>query len=95
MLLYRYNFVRNGLFLLFFLFSTAVSFAQSLKGKVVDAGSGEPLVGASVKLENTSSIALVKLDGTFVFNKLKAGTYKVSVSYEGYKKDFNVLWDKL
>jgi len=72
-------------FLLFLAFSNQL-LAQTIKGKVVDANNGEPLVGATVKLDDTKSVALVKLDGTFVFTKLKPATYQINVSYEGYKK---------
>ena len=76
---------RKFLFLLLAFLTQQIT-AQTIKGKVVDANNGEPLVGATVKLDDTKSTALVKLDGTFGFNKLKPGTYKVKVSYEGYKK---------
>lgn len=51
----------------------------------MDANTGEPLVGATVKLEGTKFTTLVKLDGTFAFTKIAAGTYKVIVTYQGYK----------
>ncbi|MES2003554.1 MAG: TonB-dependent receptor [Bacteroidota bacterium] len=59
--------------------------AQTIKGKVTDANSGEPLVGATVQLLETKTALLVKLDGTYASGKLKPGTYQVQISYEGYK----------
>ncbi len=59
--------------------------AQVIRGKVLDSNTGEPLVGATVKLEGTQKMAIVKLDGSYSFGKLAAGTYKVTVSYLGYK----------
>ena len=73
------------IFLLMILFCSQQLFAQTIKGKVVDAYSGEPLVGATVKIEGIPAVALVKLDGTFSFAQLKPGNYKVNVNYEGYK----------
>ena len=58
--------------------------AQTIKGKVLDAATGEPLVGAVVKLENTKYKTIVKLDGTYVFVKLPLATYTAKVYYEGY-----------
>ena len=65
------------------------SFAQNIKGKVIDANTGEPLVGATVTIVNTKYVALVKLDGTYSFGKLATGNYNIIVSYAGYrsKKD--------
>ncbi len=69
---------------LFLLISLGAN-SQVIKGKVQDTNTGEPLVGASVKLDGTKYTTLVKLDGTFSFTKIPAGTYKVVVSYAGYK----------
>lgn len=80
------SFLRNVLPVLLFVSITTVSYSQNLKGKVVDAGTGEPLVGATVQIDDLKLTSLVKLDGTFAFLKLKAGTYKVRASYEGYTK---------
>jgi outer membrane receptor protein involved in Fe transport len=60
--------------------------AQIIKGKVTDSNTGEPLTGATVKLEGTKYATLVKLDGTYSFTKIAAGTYTVTISYAGYKK---------
>ncbi|MGG9961820.1 TonB-dependent receptor domain-containing protein [Ferruginibacter sp. SUN106] len=60
--------------------------SQVIKGKVLDTNTGEPLVGASVKLDGTKYITLVKLDGTFSFSKIPAGTYKVIITHAGYKR---------
>lgn len=73
------------IFFCILLLSSQQLIAQSIKGKVLDANSGEPLVGATIKIEGIQAAALVKLDGTFSFGKLKPGTYKLSVGYEGYK----------
>lgn len=77
---------RHGVILSAILIISLPSFSQSLKGKVVDANTGEPLVGAVVKLSNTNSNAIVKLDGTYAFSKLNPGNYKLSIEYQGYKK---------
>ena len=66
-----------------FLFSITVSvFAEGVKGRVLDANSGEPLVGATVTLNKQSTY--VKLDGTYQFKNVDAGKYTITVSYTGY-----------
>ncbi len=77
--------LRNLFSILFFALTANIATAQIVKGKVTDANTGEPLVGATVKLDGTKFTTLVKLDGTFSFTKLPVGTYKVSVTYQGYK----------
>ena len=71
--------------LLLFIFS-GLSNAQIIKGKVLDSNTGEPLVGATVKLDGTKHTALVKLDGSFSFTKIPPGTYTIIITYAGYKK---------
>ena len=61
------------------------SFAGDIKGRVVDASNGEPLVGATISVNKTSS--LVKLDGSYHFKGLNAGNYTITVSYAGYKTE--------
>ena len=84
MRLFTVGFFRKS-FMLVLLLASQQLFSQTIKGKVTDAINGEPLVGATVTLEGVKGVALVKLDGTYVFTKVKAGTYKINISYEGYK----------
>jgi len=82
-------FIKNNkmYLLLFTLVITLTSqvFSQNLKGKVIDANTGETLVGAIVRLDGTSYNSIVKLDGTYSFTKINAGTYKIKISFQGYK----------
>jgi outer membrane receptor protein involved in Fe transport len=59
------------------------SFAGEIKGRVLDASNGEPLVGATVSVNNKS--VLVKLDGTYSVKNIAAGKYAIQVTYTGYK----------
>jgi TonB-dependent receptor len=75
-------------FLLFFLAgSCLISFAQTIKGTVSDAKSGESLIGATVHIEKAGAAfnTAVKLDGIYLFKDVPAGTYKLQVKYVGYK----------
>ncbi len=82
-----YHYMRSIILAAVFIFILqTLGHAQTIKGRVADAITGEPLVGASVKLDGTKFTTLVKLDGSFSFTKIPAGTYTVIVSYAGYKK---------
>jgi hypothetical protein len=55
-----------------------------IAGKVTDAETGEPLVGANVILLNTQLGASVDVDGDFYVLNIPPGTYTVEVSMIGY-----------
>ncbi len=58
------------------------NYAGDIKGRVLDASNGEPLVGATVSVNNRT--VMVKLDGTYDFKNISTGKYSVKVSYAGY-----------
>ncbi len=61
--------------------------AQSIKGRVTDGTTGEPLVGALVVVKDmTDKAALVQLDGGFQIKNLNPGDYVLTIEYLGYKK---------
>ncbi len=62
-------------------------FSQTLRGKITDAKTGEPLLSASVSLQSGKEILGTRagLDGSFVFKTLSPGDYTVQVQYIGYK----------
>ncbi|MCC8425053.1 TonB-dependent receptor [Mucilaginibacter sp. UR6-11] len=70
---------------LFWSFST---FAQTIRGKVFDSKTGEPLVGATVKIERGSfkQATSAKLDGSYSFKNLQPGTYKIDAKFIGYNE---------
>ncbi|MEY4541362.1 MAG: hypothetical protein RLZZ306_3119 [Bacteroidota bacterium] len=61
------------------------TFAQGIKGKVIDADIKEGIVGATVSIENTSYSTSTDLQGNFSI-KLPKGDYKMNVSFSGYDK---------
>ena len=66
-----------------FLLAIATSvFAEGVKGRVLDASTGEPLVGATVSLNKQTTY--VKLDGTYQFKNVAVGKYTITVAYTGY-----------
>jgi TonB-dependent receptor len=66
---------------------TIVANAQEIKGKIADAKTGEPLIGATVHIENGGfkMNTSVRLDGTYLFKNVPAGSYKLHVKFLGYK----------
>ncbi len=70
------------------MFSAGPVFASGgkLTGKVVDAKTGEPISGASVRIEGTQLGAAVDLDGAYVILNIPPNTYNVTVTSVGYTK---------
>lgn len=84
---YYYFFKKFFLSFLLILFITFASYAQTIKGTVSDAKTGEQLIGATIHIEKGTTIlnTSVKLDGTYQFNNIPAGLYKVQAKFVGYK----------
>ncbi|GGC23740.1 hypothetical protein GCM10011386_14650 [Parapedobacter defluvii] len=55
----------------------------SVSGKVADEA-GFPLVGATVSLEGTNQLTQTQADGTFRFDRLVPGSYRLTVTYQGH-----------
>jgi len=72
--------------LLLVCFSTVLH-AQTIRGAVTDAKTGETLIGATVHIEkdDLKFNTTVKLDGVYTFKNVPAGTYKLQVKFIGYK----------
>jgi outer membrane receptor protein involved in Fe transport len=77
--------VKKILIFIFLIINVLNVFAAAIKGKVIDSESKEPLIGATVLLENTKTGTLSNLDGSFEFKNLKVGSYKLTVKYIGYE----------
>lgn len=68
---------------------TVSAFAQSgtLKGKVLDAATGEPVPFANVSIEENGNVVtggMTDFDGQFTIKPIPAGKYSVKASYVGY-----------
>jgi outer membrane receptor protein involved in Fe transport len=68
------------------LFSATTAFAQTGKiaGKVVDARTGEALVGANVTIDGTQYGAASDVEGFFTILSVPPGTYRIRASIVGY-----------
>ncbi|NDB34900.1 MAG: carboxypeptidase-like regulatory domain-containing protein, partial [Flavobacteriia bacterium] len=71
-----------GTLLIFFFTGTLFAQKGSIEGYVKD-NSG-PLPGVKVVLENTEFKVLTDLEGRFIFSKIPAGTYTLSVNSAAY-----------
>ncbi len=58
-----------------------------IKGKVVDALSGEVLIGTNIAIEGTSLGTSTDLNGEYMIPNIPAGTYTVVFRYIGYKNE--------
>ncbi|HEY1870511.1 MAG TPA: carboxypeptidase-like regulatory domain-containing protein, partial [Chitinophagaceae bacterium] len=75
---------RLFLVLIALLASSSVWSQFTLKGKVVDSTTNDPLYGASVFCQNTTSGTTTNRDGEFSLT-LKSGGYDLIVSFTGYQ----------
>ncbi len=57
----------------------------TFSGTVKDAQTGESLAGAHVLIGDTYNFAVTSDQGTFTIKNLKAGTYRLKVTFMGYK----------
>jgi TonB-dependent receptor len=94
--LFSFNAFGQKVFLLLIIlvvFSTLAN-AQTIKGSVTDAKSGDVLIGATVHIQkdNFQLNTTVKLDGSYIFKNVPPGIYKLRVSFVGYynTKDYSV-----
>ncbi|MBP3244921.1 MAG: TonB-dependent receptor [Bacteroidaceae bacterium] len=59
--------------------------AQTVRGTVTDAISGEKLIGATVKVVETGTGSVVDLEGNFRIDIPQSGRYTLETSYVGYE----------
>ena len=60
--------------------------AQTVKGRVTDAITGEPLIGAAVQVVELQGVGgLTNMDGEFNINVTQSGRYTIKTSYVGYE----------
>lgn len=77
------------MFLATVFFFTSLAIAQStgkINGRVVDAATGDPVIGANVAITGTTQGAATDLDGNYIIQAVKPGTYSITVSYISHAK---------
>ncbi len=70
---------------------TSSAFAQSdqpgrITGKVIDAATGDPLIGVTVMIQGTTMGAATDLDGLYTIKSVPPGTYTLKISSVGYSE---------
>jgi len=71
-------------FCLFTLAHSAIGQQAQVRGSVLDSDTGEPLIGATVRLEGSTYGGITDIDGQYSISVEQAGTYNLMASYIGY-----------
>ena len=58
----------------------------TLKGKVLDKITGEPLTGVKISINNTKDVTYTDFDGTCDFKNMVPGKIELTASYISYKE---------
>lgn len=74
--------------LFLFVFSVTIFAGQTgkISGKVVDAETGEAIIGANIVIEGTFLGAAADFDGYYYINNIPPGEYRIVASAVGYQK---------
>lgn len=87
---YKCMITKSHLLVLIFLISSLVAANNTttaisdIKGVVVDSY-GEPLIGATVSIENTNHYGIAGLDGSYIIKNIPEGDYKIKVEFYSFK----------
>ncbi|MEW6193849.1 MAG: TonB-dependent receptor [Bacteroidota bacterium] len=76
---------------------TAIAETGSIKGKIIDAQTKEPLIGANIVLKGTTIGVTTNLNGYYEFENLTTGNYTIVVKYVGYatkSENINIFINK-
>lgn len=63
----------------------SLSASQTIRGRIIDYVSEQPVVGASITLLNSQKGTQTDAEGSFSFGKMPIGRYQVQVSSVGYE----------
>ncbi len=77
--------IRLLIFFLLTIFIVPTTKAGVLKGKVIDPGSGEGVVGASVEIKELHKEVLTGLDGSYVLKNIPEGKYTLTIHAVSYQ----------
>ncbi|MEP3389092.1 MAG: carboxypeptidase-like regulatory domain-containing protein, partial [Reichenbachiella sp.] len=58
---------------------------NSITGRIMDGDTDEPLIGANIRLTETNQGTITAADGSFTLDNVADGTYKLLISYVGFK----------
>ena len=57
----------------------------SIQGKIIDAITGEELIGATIVISGTTTGTISDFDGKYMLTNLQPGTYTINISYVSYQ----------
>jgi hypothetical protein len=63
---------------------SAMAQTGTIRGQVIDDTTGEPLIGATVTIQNTTQGTATDLDGEFTIPEVLPGTYALQMSFISY-----------
>lgn len=76
-------------FFLYLILNTSILSQQktgTIRGKIIDVETLEPLIAANVIIEYTTLGAATDVEGNFIIAKVPTGSYKLVITYVGYEK---------
>lgn len=77
--------IHSTLLIFFLMFASWQAVAQNtVKGTVLDKGSRDPLIGATILLKGTNTGTLTEFDGSFELSVNQSFPFTLEVSYTGY-----------
>ena len=71
--------LKKSMLAAFVALSVATANAQTIKGVVTDADNGEPIIGATIKVKETSKAAVTDMDGKYSITGLTTGRYTMKL----------------
>ncbi|MDR0658252.1 MAG: TonB-dependent receptor [Mediterranea sp.] len=78
--------VKQTTVVLLLLLSTIPLAGKNIKGIIIDKSSGEPLIGATIRMAGTNTGVVTGTDGRFILSGLPEGeTCRIIINYVGYK----------
>ena len=80
-----FRFILSSMVLAILIPGLALAQTGTIKGKVVDANTGDPLPGANVLVQGMEVGAATDVDGTYRITGVPAGTHSVVARFIGYK----------
>ena len=70
----------------FLILSVQAQFSQQFRGTVTDQVLQQPLAGATVTINPLGRSVITDISGVFRFNNIPVGTYRINVSFTGFKE---------
>ena len=69
-----------------FVFSTNAQYSQQFRGTVTDQVLQQPLAGATITISSLGKSVMTDETGVFRFNNIPVGSYRIIISYAGFKE---------